>query len=81
MREFAMNEAEIIGLNVERFRRMLRSEAEKSARQAIQQLLKEFEAKLLSARPEPSRLHNFIPIKLDRGERSHLPIENRHRSN
>jgi hypothetical protein len=44
-----MNEGEIIRLNVERFRRMLRTEADESARRAIQQILMEFEAKLSAA--------------------------------
>jgi len=46
-----MNEVEIIRLNVERFRHMLQTEADENARRAIQQMLKEFEAKLSSARP------------------------------
>ena len=50
-----MNEVEIIRLNVERFRSMLQTEADESARRTIQQILKEFEAKLSSARPRSKR--------------------------
>jgi hypothetical protein len=45
-----MDEVEIIRLNVERYRRMLQTEADEAARQAVQKLLKEFEAKLSSVR-------------------------------
>ncbi len=60
-----MNEVEIIRLNVERFRHMLQTEADENARRAIRQILKEIEAKLSSARPLPSRLHNLIRIKTE----------------
>ncbi|MGD0023514.1 MAG: hypothetical protein ABSC37_02650 [Xanthobacteraceae bacterium] len=54
-----MNEVDIIRLNVERFRRMLQTEADESARRAIQQILKEFEAELFSARPRSNRAAGF----------------------
>jgi hypothetical protein len=44
------NEVEIVRLNVERYRRMLQVEIDKTARLAIQKILMEFEAKLLSLR-------------------------------
>jgi hypothetical protein len=43
-----MDELEIIRLNVERYRRMLRIEVDETVQRAIQQLLEEFEAKLSS---------------------------------
>lgn len=46
-----MNELEIIRLNVERYRRMLQSEVDETARRAIQKILEEFEAKLASLKP------------------------------
>lgn len=47
----AMDEIEIIRLNIERYRRLLRTETDENARQAIEKLLKEFEAKLCAAKP------------------------------
>jgi hypothetical protein len=44
----ALNEVEIVRLNVERYRRMLQVETDELARLAIQKILMEFEAKLLS---------------------------------
>ncbi len=43
-----LDEIEIIRLNVERYRRMLQIEVDETARQAIQKILMEFEAKLVS---------------------------------
>jgi histone H3/H4 len=44
-----MNELEIIRLNVDRYRRMLQIEVDETARQAIKNILEEFEAKLAKA--------------------------------
>ena len=41
----AMDELEIVRLNVERYRRMLQTESDKTARLAIQKMLEEFETK------------------------------------
>jgi len=46
-----MNELEITRLNVERYRRMLQIEVDETARQAIKNILEEFEAKLASLKP------------------------------
>ena len=46
-----MNEVEIIRLNVERYRRILKIEVDETIRQAIQKMLEEFEAKLASLKP------------------------------
>jgi hypothetical protein len=46
-----MNELEIIRLNVDRYRRMLQIEVDETARQAIKNILEEFEAKLASLKP------------------------------
>ena len=43
-----MDEAWVIRLNVERYRRMLQAEVDEVARQTIQKMLDEFEAKLSS---------------------------------
>ena len=43
-----LDEIEIIRLDVERYRRMLQIEVDETARQAIQKILMEFEAKLVS---------------------------------
>jgi len=43
-----LDEIEIIRLNVERYRRMLQIEVDETARRAIQKILMEFEAKLVS---------------------------------
>ena len=43
-----MNELEITRLNVERYRRMLQIEVDETARQAIKNILEEFETKLAS---------------------------------
>jgi hypothetical protein len=49
--EAAMNETEIIRLNVERYRRMLLTEKDEIMRLLIQKMLEEFEGKLASAKP------------------------------
>jgi hypothetical protein len=46
-----MNEVEIIRLNVERYRRILKIEVDETIRQVIQKMLEEFEAKLASLKP------------------------------
>ncbi len=46
-----MNELEIIRLNVERYRRMLQIEVDETVRQAIKNILEEFETKLASLKP------------------------------
>ena len=51
----AVDEIDIIRLNIERYRRLLKSEANQSARLAIQKILKEFEAKLSIAEPKDGR--------------------------
>ncbi len=61
----AMNEVDVIRLNVERYRRMLQTEADESARRAIQQMLREFEAKLSSARPLSKPAAQLIHIKAE----------------
>lgn len=50
-RVFVMSEIEIIRLNIERYRRMLKIEADESMRRVIQRMLEEFEAKLASLKP------------------------------
>ncbi len=50
-RVFVMSEIEIIRLNVERYRRMLKIEADETMRRVIQKMLEEFEAKLASLKP------------------------------
>jgi predicted component of type VI protein secretion system len=44
-----MNEVEIIRLNIERYRRMLETESDETARRAIQKMLEEFENRLTAA--------------------------------
>jgi hypothetical protein len=51
-----MDEAEIIRLNIERYRRMLRSEQDESVRRAIQKMLDEFETRLILAGNRPNQL-------------------------
>ena len=46
-----MDGAWVIRLNVERYRRMLQAEVDEVARQTIQKMLDEFEAKLSSTYP------------------------------
>ncbi len=45
-----MDDADILRLNVERFRRMLQTETDETMRQSVQKILEEFEVKLASAR-------------------------------
>jgi len=54
-----MEDREIIRLNVERYRRLLRTEADETARRAIQKMLEEFEAKLSATRPKLNRAAKF----------------------
>ena len=46
-----MNEVEILRLNVERYRRLLKIEADETIRRTIQKMLEEFETKLASLKP------------------------------
>jgi hypothetical protein len=46
-----VNELEIIRLNIERYQRMLQIAVDDAARQAIKNMLEEFEAKLASLKP------------------------------
>ena len=46
-----MNEIEILRLNVERYRRLLKTEADETARQALQRMLEEFETRLALLKP------------------------------
>ncbi len=48
-----MDELEIIRLNVARYRRMLQTEVDETARRTIQKMLEEFDAKLASLKPRP----------------------------
>ncbi len=56
-----MDDLEIIRLNVERYRRLLHTEADETARRAIQKMLKEFEAKLSSVKPRSNRAARLDP--------------------
>lgn len=56
-----MDDREIIRLNVERYRRLLRTEADETARRSIQKMLEEFEAKLSATRPRLNRATKFDP--------------------
>jgi hypothetical protein len=56
-----MDDVEIIRLNVERYRRLLHTEVDETVRVAIQKMLKEFEAKLSSARPRANRAARVDP--------------------
>lgn len=55
----AVDEIDIIRLNIERYRRLLKTEADQSARLAIEKILKEFEAKLSIAEPRDHRAVRF----------------------
>lgn len=54
-----MDDREIIRLNVERYRRLLRTEADETVRRTIQKMLKEFEAKLSAIKPILNRVTKF----------------------
>jgi hypothetical protein len=53
-----MNEAELIRLNIERYRRMLQTELDETARRTIQRMVGEFEAKLSPASAPPNQPEN-----------------------
>jgi len=50
-----MREDDIVRLNVERYRRLLRSETDESVRDSIKRMLDEFETKLSAARIDPRK--------------------------
>ncbi len=55
-----VTETTIIRLNIERYRRMLGTEVDAISRRAIQRMLVEFEAKLLSATRSPDQSENDL---------------------
>ncbi len=48
-----MDEIEIIRLNIARYRRILQTEVDETARRTIQKMLEEFNAKLALLKPRP----------------------------
>lgn len=65
-----MDEVEIIRLNIERFRRMLQTDLEETARRAIEKILDEFESKLPAESAGQSRHEHLIHDQADMGSRA-----------
>ncbi len=65
-----MDEVEIIRLNIERFRRMLQTDLDETARRAIKRMLDEFESKLPAESAGPSRQEDLVHDQADIGPRA-----------
>jgi hypothetical protein len=63
-----MEEVEIIRLNVERYRRLLRTDLDEQTRRATQAMLAEFERKLVR-QSRPSGRHRSAAMTLGEGSR------------
>jgi hypothetical protein len=59
----AMNEVEIIRQNIERYRRLLQADLERTTRLTVQKLLAEFEAKLSAASMPASQCENVVQMR------------------
>ncbi len=66
----AVNEVEIIRLNIERFRRMLQTDLDETARWPIKKMLDEFESKLPAESAGQSRQEHLIHDQADMGSRA-----------